>query len=351
MPDISTAPTRPRRSPYCVAVGVTLIEIGLLFGARSSSRSSYFSTCARGLDLIARICKFIAQLRAFRCWRVIDFDLYQLESRCVDRRCFLAILAAGATAAVTGCSKAYGGDTVTLSESVAPAHPAPAQAPPSLLGPPPRATRIVVPPGALTAIPGPGNNIALTVDDGADADVVGAYIQFAKDTGARFTFFVTGVYEGWTIHKAELRPLVESGQIQLGNHTWDHPDLTALSATAAASQFDRTKTFLRNTFGVDGTPYYRPPFGYHNAITDAIAADHGYTVPTLWYGSLSDSGLITEQYLLECADRYFTEQSIIIGHANHPPVTHVYGQLVDIIRERNLAMVTLDDVFTTLTPR
>ena len=35
----------------------------------------------------------------------------------------------------------------------------------------------------------------------------------------------------------------------------------------------------------------------------------------------------------------------MIGHANHPPVTHVYGQLVDIIRERNLSMVTLDDVF------
>jgi hypothetical protein len=28
-------------------------------------------------------------------------------------------------------------------------------------------------------------------------------------------------------------------------------------------------------------------------------------------------------------------------------VTHVYGQLVDIIKERDLAMVTLNDVFTT----
>jgi peptidoglycan-N-acetylglucosamine deacetylase len=94
-------------------------------------------------------------------------------------------------------------------------------------------------------------------------------------------------------------------------------------------------------------PHYRPPFGYRNSTVDGIAADHGYTVPTLWYGSLSDSGLITEQYLLECAHRYFNPQTIIIGHANHPPVTHVYGELLATIRDRNLAMVTLNDVFTT----
>jgi hypothetical protein len=45
------------------------------------------------------------------------------------------------------------------------------------------------------------------------------------------------------------------------------------------------------------------------------------------------------------ADQYFTPQSIVIGHLNHLPVTHVYPQLVDIIRSRNLRTVTLNDVF------
>lgn len=266
------------------------------------------------------------------------------------------MLAAGTAVAVAGCSQARGDEVHVLESPVPPGAP-PASvppvppAPPPLLGPPPTSARVPVPAGVITAIPGQGNNIALTVDDGANADVIGAYIQFANDTGARFTFFVTGVYGGWTTHKAALRPLVESGQIQLASHTWDHPDLTSLSAQAAASQFDRTKTFLHNTFGVDGTPFYRPPFGYRNATVDKIAADHGYSVPTLWHGSLSDSGLITEQYLIECARKYFVAQSIVIGHANHLPVTRVYGQLTDIIRERNLAMVTLNDVFATAAAR
>ncbi|MFJ4658701.1 polysaccharide deacetylase family protein [Nocardia sp. NPDC088792] len=259
----------------------------------------------------------------------------------MDRRRLLAVLAAGTAAALTGCSRARTEvlDPATGKRAV----PATAATARPLL-PPPAGPRATIPAGTLTALPGQGTNLALTVDDGASADVVGAYIKFARDTGARFTFFVTANYDSWTVHKDELRPLVDSGQIQLGNHTWDHPDLTKLSASAVRSQLDRAKTFLHNTFGVDGTPYYRPPYGRHNATVDGVAADLGYTVPIMWYGSLSDSGVITEDYLIECARKYFNAQAIVIGHANHPAVTHCYDQLVAIIRERNLSMVTLNDV-------
>jgi peptidoglycan-N-acetylglucosamine deacetylase len=45
------------------------------------------------------------------------------------------------------------------------------------------------------------------------------------------------------------------------------------------------------------------------------------------------------------AGKYFTPGAIVIGHLNHLPVTHVYGQLVDLIRERRLRTVTLNDVY------
>lgn len=258
----------------------------------------------------------------------------------MDRRQLLALVAAGTAAALTGCTAAQG-ESVAGGAGEAAIPPPPAQ---PLLPPPPGGPKTPIPAATITGLPGPGSSLALTVDDGASPEVVGAYIKFAKDTGARFTFFVTAHYPSWTEHREELRPLVESGQIQLGNHTWDHADLTAISASTAASQLERAKTFLRNNFGVDGTPYYRPPFGRHNAIVDRVAADLGYTVPTMWFGSLSDSGVITEEFLIECARKYFNPQTIIIGHANAPAVTRCYGQLVDIIRERNLSMVTLNDV-------
>ncbi len=274
----------------------------------------------------------------------------------VNRRQWLTLLAAGTAAALTGCgaaqrdaiSRAVPTHRVNGGASTPPPPPPPppttTQPPAPRLPAPPGGPKTRLPRGPITGLPGQGNNLALTVDDGMDADVVGAYIKFAQDTGARFTFFVTAAYNSWTEHRDALRPLVESGQIQLGNHTWDHPALTRLSAAGVADQLERTKTFLRNTFGVDGTPFYRPPYGYHNATVDRVAADHGYTVPTLWYGSLSDSSIITEQFLVQMAYKYFNPQTIVIGHANHPAVMHCYDQMVDVIKQRSLSMVTLNDV-------
>ncbi|MFI9507079.1 polysaccharide deacetylase family protein [Nocardia sp. NPDC052566] len=264
----------------------------------------------------------------------------------MDRRQLLSLLAAGTAVALTGCATAEG-EPINSGSAGNPLVP-PAPQPP-LLPPPPGGPKAAIPAGTITALPGAGTSMALTVDDGASPEVVGAYIKFARDTGARFTFFVTAYYDSWSIHRNALRPLVESGQIQLGNHTWDHADLTKLSASGISSQLERAKNYLRDNFGTDGTPYYRPPFGRHNATVDRVAADLGYTVPTMWYGSLSDSGVITEDYLIECARKYFNPQTIVIGHANAPAVTHCYGQLVDIIKERNLSMVTLNDVL--LPPR
>ena len=138
---------------------------------------------------------------------------------------------------------------------------------------------------------------------------------------------------------------MESGQIQLANHTWSHPDLTTISNSEIADQLRRNDTFMADMYGVKAAPFFRPPYGNHNADVRAVAADLGYTVTTLWNGSLSDSTLITEDYIKQMADKYFVPQSIVIGHLNHLPVTHVYDTLVDIIRARALRTVTLNDVF------
>ncbi|WP_040799816.1 polysaccharide deacetylase family protein [Nocardia higoensis] len=262
------------------------------------------------------------------------------------RRRELLTLAAGAAWLLSACTAGSEAAETLASDGAAggpePLPPAPTRTP--LLPPPPGGPKTRLTRQTITALPGAGTAMALTVDDGADPEVVGGYIRFARDTGARFTFFVTAHYDAWTTHRADLRPLVESGQVQLANHTWSHADLTTLPPAGIAAELSRARQFLRDNYGVDGTPYYRPPFGRHNAAVDAVAADLGYTVPTMWYGSLSDSGLITEQFLLECADRWFNPQSIVIGHANAPTVTHCYARLVEIIRARNLSLVTLDDV-------
>jgi peptidoglycan/xylan/chitin deacetylase (PgdA/CDA1 family) len=265
----------------------------------------------------------------------------------LDRRRFLVAVAA--TVAVTGISlcSAEGPKGTVARADVPGSAPKPLSAVlPKLLPPPGPGSRVMLPGGAvLSKLPGDGDLLAWTVDDGVDTDVVRLYTQFAKDTGVRLTYFVTGVYRSWTENADLLRPLVESGQIQLANHTWTHPDLTKLSPSQIADELKNTDAFLRDTYGVDAAPYFRPPYGHHNAAVDAVAADLGYQVPTLWCGDLRDSALLTEDQIVQMADQSFTPQNIVIGHLNHAPVTHVYGQLVEIIRARRLRTVTLNDVF------
>lgn len=260
----------------------------------------------------------------------------------LDRRQFLVALSAATLAGIG----------LTRCASTAPhaAQPTPvaAEQPPGagLLPPPPRSARVPLPGGGvLSTLPGDGDLLALTVDDGVDSNVVRLYTEFARDTGVRLTYFVTGVYRSWTDNRDLLRPLVDSGQIQLANHTWSHPDLTTLPLAAVAEEFRRNHEFLWTVYGVDARPYFRPPYGRSSVHVDKLSGELGYTATTMWSGDLKDHVVIPDAEIAAMAHRYFTAQTIVIGHLNHLPVTRVYGQLVDLIRERALRTVTLDDVF------
>jgi peptidoglycan/xylan/chitin deacetylase (PgdA/CDA1 family) len=239
----------------------------------------------------------------------------------VDRRTMLAAIAAGIIAAVARPPVA---GAVRLPVPLA---------------------RVPAPVGVLTKLPGEGNQLALTVDDGVSSAVVGAFGQFCRDTGTRLTFFANGVNASWSDNAAALRPMVDSGQIQIANHTWSHPYLNRISLTAVRDQIQRNADFLRNTYGTDGTPYFRPPYGVHTADTDRVAADVGYTAVTLWSGTVGDSLPETAANLVACATRSFSPQQIVLAHANLPTVTHCYDQLSQLIASRNLQTVTLNDVF------
>lgn len=266
-------------------------------------------------------------------------------TRVVSRRNVLLGVVATATAvAMARCAS----DPSSQAAQVAPA-PAPPPPPqwPALLPPPPPAARIALPGGAvLSTLPGTGDLLALTLDDGVDTTVVRAYAQLAHDTGIRLTMFANGVYSSWTDNRDLLLPLVESGQIQIGNHTWRHRDLTKLSPPDIADELSHNHAFLRDTFGVDATPYFRPPYGASNDLVTKVAGDLGYTVVTMWDGNIGDDAILAPSAIVANAAKYCVAQNIVIGHLNHPPVTSVYHQLLDVIAERRLRTVTLNDVFT-----
>jgi peptidoglycan/xylan/chitin deacetylase (PgdA/CDA1 family) len=135
--------------------------------------------------------------------------------------------------------------------------------------------------------------------------------------------------------------------VALGNHTWSHPDLTALGDRQVAEEIGRNRDFLRSVFGVRDSPFFRPPFGARNERIDRIAADQGHPTVVMWNGTLGDSRVLTAAELMTAAREWFAAQRIVVGHANHATVTTVYGDLLALIAERGLRTVTLADVWPT----
>jgi peptidoglycan/xylan/chitin deacetylase (PgdA/CDA1 family) len=201
------------------------------------------------------------------------------------------------------------------------------------------------PNGVMFGLPGKTKRVAWTVDDGGGKEALHNYIDFAQETETRLTFFITSNYSPWRTLRRQLLPLVESGQVQLANHTKTHRALTKLDGAQIRRELTECGKFIQGDFGVEAAPLFRPPFGYYDKRVMREAASVGYKTCTLWYGSLGDSGNTRPKRRLELANQWMTAGHIVIAHANVPTPPADLRKIKAMLDSRNLETVTLDDVW------
>jgi peptidoglycan/xylan/chitin deacetylase (PgdA/CDA1 family) len=190
--------------------------------------------------------------------------------------------------------------------------------------------------------------LALTIDDGFSPETVAAYVAFADRTKIPITFSPNGHYgKPWSERRDTLAPLIERGLVQIGNHTWSHRDLVGAPEQAVADEIERNEAWIEKTFGITARPWFRPPFGHHDELVRETAGRLGFTKVVLWNGTFSDASNESSQQLLGFARRYLHAGVIMLGHANQPAVTRVFDEIEELIGERRLVPVTLDQMFGT----
>ncbi|MDQ3476935.1 MAG: polysaccharide deacetylase family protein [Actinomycetota bacterium] len=247
----------------------------------------------------------------------------------MHRRAFLSSLGLGALVAVTGCGGVEAAPT-----------PRPTLPPIS----PPRPGPATV----LYAAAEGSRQIALTIDDGYSDDCVEGYLRFAEQSGIPVTFLPNGIYaDTWDPRAERLRSLIETGQVQIGNHTMSHLNLLESDDATIRADIEANEQWIQRVFGVTARPYLRPPYGARDDRTDRIAADLGYTRITMWNGTLGDSGAIDPAVLMDLARTHVQPGAIVLGHANSPTVLGLLDGVRDLIIERDLQPVTLDTMFGT----
>lgn len=131
---------------------------------------------------------------------------------------------------------------------------------------------------------------ALTFDDGPDEKYTPQVLDILRTFGVKATFFVVGLQAGK--YPEMVKRIHEEGHA-LGNHSWDHADLSKATPAKLHQELSQTDALLRRTLG-ETPALVRAPYG---AVSDTLKATLaeanrplvGWTVdPRDWAGTAPD---------------------------------------------------------------
>ena len=191
-----------------------------------------------------------------------------------------------------------------------------------------------------------GPYIAMTFDDGPSAKLTPHLLDILKERNMHVTFFVLG--ENVKPHPEILKRAIAEGH-EIGNHSWDHPQLSKLSDEAVRSQLDRTKEVIT---AATGKPliYMRPPYG---ALTKEqkkwVHEDLGYQI-ILWDVDPLDwkrpGPSIVEDRILQGT----RNGSIILSHDIHPGTVEAMPDTFDKLLAKGFKFVTVSELLALNQP-
>jgi peptidoglycan/xylan/chitin deacetylase (PgdA/CDA1 family) len=129
--------------------------------------------------------------------------------------------------------------------------------------------------GAQRSAPGSGKTVALTFDDGPGASTA-SIVSILAQYGVPATFFNLG--QNMAARAALVQQEATMGY-DLGDHTWDHKNMTTLSASAQGTEMDQASAEQVSLTGVQPCGF-RPPGGNYNSTTLSLAQQRRMTVWT-----------------------------------------------------------------------
>jgi len=286
-----------------------------------------------------------------------ELERRRAESRARTRRnrvlalCALAAVLVAAGAVILAAGRGSGDEAVAgPQEYRKPAERAKATRAeePEPQGPPPQQIKPMVPGSASVVSEGPssaGRKVALTIDDGTCAKCVDRILDVLEQTGGKATIFPNGTYgASWEPQAGRIRKLVAGRQLTLGNHTFSHQVSTQIGAEAFSADLQRNEDWIQKTFRLTGRPWFRPPYGDHDAAIDAAAGERGYRKVIMWSGTVADSDPRSEAYILNAIDYWAKPGAIILMHANYPATGKALPKIFRMLERRRLEPVTLAEL-------
>ncbi|GAA3005647.1 hypothetical protein GCM10017559_29230 [Streptosporangium longisporum] len=181
--------------------------------------------------------------------------------------------------------------------------------------------------------------MALTFDDGP-GPYTGWLLDILAERRVRASFFVVGRMVSEE-DEAVLRRMVAEGH-ELGNHTWNHPQLTRLGPGEVREELGRTQWLVKRVTGVT-MDLMRPPYGLTGPWV-AAESRHLGLAQILWNVDTRDWH---DRDVSIVAHRAAGAGpgSIVLLHDIHPSTVRAVPRLLDDLAGKGYRFVTLSELY------
>ena len=187
--------------------------------------------------------------------------------------------------------------------------------------------------------------VALTFDDGP-TPYTDRLLGILTANNAKATFFEIG--NKVAANPAGAKRVVDAG-MELGNHTWEHPNMTTLPPSDVPSQLTRANDAIAAATGV--TPkLWRPPGGLTNEAVNEQAGKVGLA-GILWdviaYDWINDSNIAASRYLLLTQIK---PGSVVLLHDTYSSTVDLVYQFIPVLKANNYHLVTVSQLLGPRVP-
>jgi peptidoglycan/xylan/chitin deacetylase (PgdA/CDA1 family) len=128
--------------------------------------------------------------------------------------------------------------------------------------------------------------VAFSFDAGSDVGYAGLILDTLAANGIKASFGMTGK---WAERNPALVQRMAAEGHHLINHTYDHASMTGASTRTRALireerwwELDRTEEIIMGLTGITTKPFFRPPYGAHDASVNQDVGARGYLYNVMW---------------------------------------------------------------------
>ena len=182
--------------------------------------------------------------------------------------------------------------------------------------------------------------IALTFDDGPDAEATPALLDILKKQNAKATFFVLG--EKIKSNAPILRRMTAEGHA-VGNHGLTHQRLTGMTQAEVSAEIEDVNSLLLQITG-KAPEVFRPPYGAIDNKVIQTTRDYGLAIvlwsmyPESWGGLLGAEGL-NERIVAKARDG-----DIVFMHDTSARSVAATERVIQRLSSQNYVFVTVPDL-------